>query len=698
MKYTTALPWLPALLVLSACPGPAPVAQLSGISVACAPTTVVAGQSVQCTASATDQNGAPFSVPGYTWTSGDETVARVDATGKASTQAVSSGTVVIRASATAGDITRQGEATINVTPKAPTVHSTSITTPETWREADNPHLVRGQLAVDVAATLTLEAGVVVRFAPDAELRVLDGALVARGTQAAPILLQAEGGVARGSWRGLVFSSPDSASTLEHVTVSGCGAAGGEGACVFVHDKAAPVLRDVSVRESGSVGVLVADDGSAFGSGSARLSVSGSAGYAVRLGANQADSFPTGGTFSGNTPNSVELSGNVSRTQAWPTNPGIPFVIPGDMRVDNPTAAVTLTISAGTQLRFGASARLVVGFGDFRSVLKVAGTADAPVLFTANADAPRPGHWRGVHIVIDSSMKSHISHAIFEYAGMEPETNLYLYGTGNLNFYGDYSADPSLVLTDVVSRRGSGPGIGVFEFARFGDGSARVRSSENGTYPLEIGPDFVRSIPTDSVWTGNTQDMVNVYEGSMVTTQTWPNLGMPYHITGFVDVAGSRNPTLTLLPGTELRFKAGTALVMGYYGEDPGVLIARGTAAAPIRFVPDVPTAPGGYWYGLHFWRADGSQLDHVLISQGGTFNKNARLLGGVIGPANVVVHREIGPFITNSTFRDSIAHPVCVSNSGGLPGSTRVDTQFLSPELKNTSVNNPDDYQCFYDI
>jgi len=699
MKYSNALPWLPALLVLSACPEPEEPARLSELSVSCAP-TVVAGQSVQCSASTTDQRGKTFDVSSLTWTSSDPTVAKVDAaTGKVDTLAIASGTVVIRATASAGDVTREADASINVTPKDPTVHATTVTTPETWREADNPHLVRGRIAVDGSAMLTLEPGVVVRFAPDAELRETNGAILARGTPTAPIRLEAQGGAARGSWRGLVFTSPGSDSKLEHVTVNGCGATGGEGACISVRTKAAPVLRDVSVRESGSVGVLVADDGSAFGAESARLSVSGSAGYAVRMGANQADSFPTGGSFTGNSPNAVELTGHVSRTQTWPARPGIPFVIPATMKVENPTAAVALTISAGTQLRFGANAQMEVNTGTFHSVLNVDGTADAPVLFTAHADSPTPGHWRGVHIAINPSKTGHISHAIFEYAGMEAEPTANYYGDGNLNIYGDFSSDASFLLTDVTARRGKGPGISMLEQMGFGAGSARVRSSENGSYPLVIAPEFVHTIPADSgtVWTGNSQDVVMVDSGRIVSSQTWPNPGIPYLITENLEVGGSSNPTLTLLPGTELRFKAGTSMRMGFSENRPGALKAEGRADAPIRFIPDVLPASGGHWYGLHFWKADGSRLDHVLVTHGGTWSKSGAA-AGIIGPANVVVHRELGPFITNSTFRDAVGHPICVSNSGGLPGTTRVDTKFLNPEYHNNGADNPDDYQCFYDI
>ncbi|MFY0577294.1 hypothetical protein ACN28S_25900 [Cystobacter fuscus] len=157
----------------------------------------------------------------------------------------------------------------------------------------------------------------VRFAPGAGLRIFDGLLRAQGSAEAPIVLEGQDRVTRGSWNGLFFSEKSTVQ-LDHVTVSQCGAPTGGGGCLVMREKATPVLRDVSVRDSGSVGVLVADDGSAFGSGSARLSVSGSAGPAVVMAANQADSIPPSLTLSGNAPDAVELHGHVSRTQTGPT--------------------------------------------------------------------------------------------------------------------------------------------------------------------------------------------------------------------------------------------------------------------------------------------------------------------------------------------------------------------------------------------
>ena len=77
--------YLSTALLLAGCgdasPVPASSPRLNAVTVTCAPATVNVGQSAQCTASATDQDGAPFSVAAFTWTSSDSALAQVDASG-----------------------------------------------------------------------------------------------------------------------------------------------------------------------------------------------------------------------------------------------------------------------------------------------------------------------------------------------------------------------------------------------------------------------------------------------------------------------------------------------------------------------------------------------------------------------------------------------------------------------------------------
>ncbi|WP_395846596.1 Ig-like domain-containing protein [Cystobacter fuscus] len=684
MKFHKALPWLPAVLVLGGCPG-SPMDEtprLSTIAVTCAPNPVGVGRSSRCTASATDQNGDTFSVSGFTWSSSDEAVAKVDAEGTAT--GVALGTATVTASATAEGVTQTGQASLSV---MPTLHATPITADETWRVADNPHLVRGQLTVDNGATLTLEAGVDVRFEQDAELRIRDGELQAPGTAQAPIQLSAYTAATPGSWRGVVLATDKGVSALSHVTLSHCGQASGEGACLAVLNKAAPVLQDVTVRGSGGAGVKVAEEGG-FGAESARLKVTDSAGYAVRLDANQVSTLPAECTFTGNVRDAIEITGNVLRTQTWTPRCGA-YVLNGVINVEGPDqdTNITLTLSAGTELRFGANAEFNVGFNGKMANVMVEGSATAPIRFTADSDNPMPGHWRGVHIAY-WRVPSRITHAIFEYAGAG-DHSLELDGRGNLNLYGSRNV-PTPVVSNVILQKSSGPGLYVGHVG-VGAGSGKLTVRDNGRYAMSINGDDAGSALVDTVFINNTPNSVEIL-GGIGTTQTWPKLSVPYTITSRMEVGSIYNPTLTLTAGTEIQFARGASLVIAYSSIWKAALVAKGTAAAPIRFVPDVETLERGYWNGLHFWKADGSVLDHVLVTNGGVSN-NSNPGDGVLGDANVNVYREIGPFITNSSFMYATGCAIRGA-SGFREGTTQVTTQFLDAAYKNTATSNTGNRQC----
>ena len=92
-------------------------------------------------------------------------------------------------------------------------------------------------------------------------------------------------------------------------------------------------------------------------------------------------------------------------------------------------------------------------------------------------------------------------------------------------------------------------------------------------------------------------------------------------------SGTSPVTLTVEAGAQIRFarlvaQPGALVEFGTAGGAPnnqvGVLVAQGTAAAPILFTSDESAPVPGDWFGLWLATSPGSQLDHVVIEYAGS--------------------------------------------------------------------------------
>ena len=116
-----------------------------------------------------------------------------------------------------------------------------------------------------------------------------------------------------------------------------------------------------------------------------------------------------------------------------------------------------------------------------------------------------------------------------------------------------------------------------------------------------------------------QTVLRVAGGTLAKSGTWP--ARTYRIQGNVHVSGTASPVLTVEAGSTLRFAGGTYLRVGFPSglrvglPHEGGLVAKGTAAKPIRFTADAAEPKAGAWRGLLLY--DGtlasSRLEYVTI-------------------------------------------------------------------------------------
>jgi hypothetical protein len=544
-------------------------------------------------------------------------------------------------------------------------HSQVIRNDQTWNRADSPHIVRGLVYVVQGATLTIEAGATVQFAPQSALIFRDGSrLAVMGNASRPITMgnldPADG---PGAWIGVILRS-NTTSEMHYVDLSGCGydvvLDSLPQGCVNLGNPdvpaEAPVLLvdHVTVHDASGGGVMLTDS-AAFAPGSAVLSAHHMHGYVATLRAANAASFPLGGTFSANDSNEVRLRGDVLTTsQTWAL--GIPWTPTGNLLIQGSSNPV-LTIPAGSTLHLGGA--LLVG-RDAPGSLSIGADGGAPTTLSSRSATP----WPGI-LFYENAVSGTIANTTLEACGGQ--------GGGCVLLQGRYAGGPAPTATlhDVTILNAAGTGIGLTNRGRLGPGSGNLTITGTNGPPFIVYLSSPGGIPLGQ-YSGNTQDVIYLIQVDVRQDETFLKHDVPYYIYNFIQVGDQTNhPTLTLEPGVTLISTGAVAITVG--ATEPGALHAVGTSAEPITFTGDQPHS--GSWTGIIIGaHAEASTiLDHTIVD-------NAGAPFPIPGAFHFYV--DLGPIIHNSVIRNSSGCGILIVN--GLPWAT----DFTAPALGNSFSNN----------
>ncbi|NLI98344.1 hypothetical protein GX441_06760 [bacterium] len=272
---------------------------------------------------------------------------------------------------------------------------------------------------------------------------------------------------------------------------------------------------------------------------------------------------------------------ISSNEVWEPV-GNPHIIQADISVqDN----ATLTIKPGCIVKFEAGNELYCGYNGAGAII-AEGTADSTITFTSNVPSPTPGDWKSIGIYDKSMSTTSFKYCIIEYGGMNAQD-----GEVVVNDFG-------VKFSNCTVRKSASYGVKLNDNGYF-------KTFENNTFtecanfPLNIFVEQVRTIGTGNTFTGNTKNSILVRGGTLASTCTWANLGVPYEIDNDVSIGDDTNtPTLTIGPGTTIKLQSGVEFYVGYYG--PGGLIADGTAGW-ITFTSSVSSQSKGDWKKISFY-------------------------------------------------------------------------------------------------
>ena len=281
---------------------------------------------------------------------------------------------------------------------------------DTLTLAQGCYRVAENLQVPPFTRLTLDAGVMLKFAAGVRLEVLsDAALVANGTVNAPVVFTGESSV-RGFWDGIEFSFSDSPVNLLRNTVVQYTGGGQLSAAVVVNSTTA---RRARIRMENSLVRRSSTSGLAFVGGNTVIE---------SFFGNRVTENLRAGAFTANlleaTAGSTDYTGNDFDTISIPRNtftrnlilpdPGIPVRSNG-LTVTN----ASLTLGAGIEMLMDANSQFIVE-GAFMAV----GTADNPIILSART-GPN-GIWNGLQL--SGRGEKVIDHLVITDAGAAGEGN------------------------------------------------------------------------------------------------------------------------------------------------------------------------------------------------------------------------------------------------------------------------------------
>lgn len=374
-----------------------------------------------------------------------------------------------------------------------------------------------------------------------------------------------------------------------------------------------------------------------------------------------DSMARGGDCAAAAGPGVEHSGDIKADETWKASDG-PHRVTSNLRI-----LATVTIEACARVLVGEGFGIQVGAAPTVGKLVARGTNTdgklLPVLFTSLAPANRWGS-----LVVDASGTADLAFTVLDNGDAKGSQQN---GGGVLRVFGESSTSaggiPAItksVRAEWLLLQGSeGPGANMLRYAGFTDDSTAlaVRGAQSDAMRIELGA--ASALPKELVFKSNARDAVLVEQAwsGMIST-TFVKRSVPYDVDGplyLQPVEDGAAVTLTVEPGTTVRFAQGRGAAGVYVGTSSareGQIVAKGTAALPIRFTSSKPTPAPGDWVGFYFryYPLSGTAFEHVTIEYAGG---ESSATGFGCGPSDndasmlILGKRPADAWVKSSTFR-----------------------------------------------
>ena len=411
---------------------------------------------------------------------------------------------------------------------------------------------------------------------------------------------------------------------------------------------------------------------------------------------------SGGSCSAPSGAGTDHTTGITADETW-TAADSPHRIPGDLTIE-----ATVTIEPCAVVLLGEAVYVEVGSSTTVGAIVAHGEVSSSDVRPVRFDRLDDGNW--AQILVGAQGTIDLSVAAVMNGGNAPinvQGALVLQGAAGGTNLAEVVRNGTL---DRVLVSGSTSfGINLDAFAGFTEDSEQVWiqgcGSEDQPYPVLVEPGVAGTLPAELVVEDNVRDeiLVETLKTSM-PDDTFADHGVPYHVRSTINIAPLADgppATLTIEPGVTLAFEreTGGGIFVGKSETAAGILVAEGTADAPIVFTSAQDPAAPGDWRGLYFryTPTTGNRIAHAQIEYaGGESTYSSFGCGPGDNDAAIIIEgqgeNDAGPddvFVTDTAFDQIAGTTVIVSgwtddagpdfSEGNTFGATTPDCKVSRP-------------------